>query len=196
MQLIAITGGIGSGKSVVSRMVQVMGYEVYDCDSRARTLMTDDEHVREQLVEAFGKETNLEDGSLNRQHLSRVAFGDDEALARLNGIVHPATARDMMQWKSVQQERGATVAFCETALLRTSGLDRVVDGVWHVIAPDQVRITRVMARSGLTAQLVKERMAAQAVEESVAAGEQVINNDNDTPLLPQVTHLLHQLTTT
>ena len=195
MQLIAITGGIGSGKSVVSRIVQVMGYEVYDCDSRARALMINDELVRQQLVEAFGKKTYLDDGSLNRQHLSKVAFGDEKALAQLNGIVHPATAHDMIRWKTVQQERGALVAFCETALLRTSGLDRVVDTVWHVTAPKPVRISRVMTRSGLTAQQVKDRMAAQALEENVAAGEQVIDNDNCTPLLPQVISLLHQQTT-
>ena len=190
MKLIAITGGIGSGKSVVARMVQVMGHEVYDCDSRAKALMTDDALVRDQLVEAFGKDTYLDDGSLNRQHLSRVAFADDNALARLNGIVHPATARDMQRWAGEQAALGADTAFVETALLRTSGLDRLVDEVWHVTAPDDVRIDRVMARSGLTSEQVKERMAAQLIEESVMDGEQVIINDNDTALLPQVTRLL------
>ena len=194
MQLIAITGGIGSGKSIVARMVQVMGHEVYDCDSRAKALMTEDKLVRQQLVEAFGECTYLDDGTLNRQHLSEVAFSDDDALARLNGIVHPATARDMMRWKDEQEASGAAVAFCETALLRTAGLDRVVDGVWHVTAPEPVRIGRVMTRSGLTAQQVKERMAAQAIEDAVAAGEQVIVNDDVTALLPQVTSLLNQLT--
>ena len=82
MKLIAITGGIGSGKSVVARMVQVMGYQVYDCDSRAKALMTEDDNVRHQLVDAFGPETFLEDGSLNRQHLSAAAFGNDESLSR------------------------------------------------------------------------------------------------------------------
>lgn len=190
MKLIAITGGIGSGKSVVARMVQVMGHEVYDCDSRAKALMTDDALVRDQLVEAFGKDTYLDDGSLNRQHLSRVAFADDSALARLNGIVHPATARDMQRWAGEQAALGADTAFVETALLRTSGLDHLVDEVWHVTAPDDVRIDRVMARSGLTSEQVKERMAAQRIEESVMEGEQVIINDNDTALLPQVTRLL------
>ena len=94
MRLIAITGGIGSGKSVVARMVQVMGYQVYDCDSRAKALMTQDDDVRDQLKQAFGDNTFLADGSLNRQHLSAVAFADDNALSRLNAIVHPATARE------------------------------------------------------------------------------------------------------
>ena len=192
MKLIAITGGIGSGKSVVAHMVQVMGYKVYDCDSRAKTLMTDDAEVREQLVEAFGKETYLDDGSLNRQHLSGMAFADDMALARLNGIVHPATARDMQRWAGQQAAQGADIAFVETALLRTSGLDKLVEEVWHVTAPADVRIARVMARSGLTSEQVRERMTAQGIEEDVCDGEQAIINDNDTALLPQILRLLQE----
>ncbi len=190
MKLIAITGGIGSGKSVVARMVQVMGYQVYDCDSRAKALMTEDDNVRHQLVDAFGPETFLEDGSLNRQHLSAAAFGNDESLSRLNGIVHPATASDMLLWGRNQADSGATVAFVETALLRTAGLDRLVDEVWHVTAPASVRIPRVMARSGLTAQQVQDRMASQAIEESPAPGEHIIINDGIAAVLPQVINLL------
>ena len=185
MRLIAITGGIGSGKSVVSRVVRVMGYGVYDCDSRAKSLMTQDPMVRQQLMEVFGKEVYLADGSLNRAHLS-AAFTDPSALARLNAIVHPATATDLINWADEQAEAGAEIAFVETALLRTSGLDRVVDDVWHITAPDQVRIDRVIARSGLTAAQVKERMAAQRDEEVPTDGEHIIINDNVTALLPQI----------
>ena len=190
MRLIAITGGIGSGKSVVSRLVKVMGFEVYDCDSRAKALMTEDAMVRQQLTDAFGKDTYLADGSLNRAHLGAAAFSDPSALTRLNAIVHPATATDMICWADEQADAGATMAFVETALLRTAGLDRVVDEVWHVTAPDQVRIDRVIARSGLTAEQVKERMAAQCDEDAVADGEQILVNDNVTALLPQVVQLL------
>ena len=193
MKLIAITGGIGSGKSVVSQVVKVMGYEVYDCDSRAKALMTDDAGVREQLIKEFGKETYLADGSINRAHLSAAAFSDQEALVRLNAIVHPATARDMKRWSDEQAATGSNISFVETALLRTAGLDKLVDGVWHVTAPAEVRIERVMARSGLTAQQVRERMSAQSAEEAVESGEQVIVNDNEMALLPQVIQLLDTL---
>jgi dephospho-CoA kinase len=190
MRLIAITGGIGSGKSVVSQIVKVMGYQVYDCDQRARALMIESEDVRRQLIEAFGKETFLDDGSLNRQHLSAKAFGNTEALARLNGIVHPATASDMLQWAKTQAGNGAKVAFMETALLRTAGLDRMVDEVWHVTAPASVRIPRVMARSGLSAQQVQDRMKSQTIEEEPAPGEHVIINDGTAAVLPQISQLL------
>lgn len=192
MRLIAITGGIGSGKSVVARMVQVMGYQVYDCDSRAKALMTEDDDVRRQLVEAFGAETFFADGTLNRQHLSAVAFGNKDSLSCLNGIVHPATANDMQQWGRHLADSGEQVAFVETALLRTAGLDRLMDEVWHVTAPASVRIPRVMARSGLTAQQVQDRIASQAAEETVAPGEHVIVNDGVSAILPQVIHLLNK----
>ena len=191
MKLVALTGGIGSGKSVVARMLQVMGYHVYDCDSRAKMLMITDNELRQQLIEAFGKETYLPDGTVNRDHLSAAAFGDNGALERLNAIVHPATSRDLARWAAEQASLGASAAFVETALLRTSGLDRKVDGVWHVTAPDEVRIARVMARSGLSAEQVTARMNAQAGEDKVAAGEQLIVNDNNTALLPQVIRLLN-----
>lgn len=196
MKLIAITGGIGSGKSVVARVVNEMGYHVYDCDSRAKSLMTGDQWVREQLINAFGSETYLDDGSLNRQHLSQVAFNDKNALERLNSIVHPATARDLQQWAATQCSQGATIAFVETALLRTAGLDRVVDQVWHVSAPASVRIERVMARNGMSEKQVRSRINAQAAEDAIADGEQVIVNDGIKALLPQVIALINQSTRT
>lgn len=192
MKLIAITGGIGSGKSVVAHLVQVMGYQVYDCDSRAKALMTSNEEVRSLLTKAFGRETYFDDGSLNRQHLSAMAFGNAETLARLNAIVHPATARDMMQWAETLAGKGADVAFIETALLRTAGLDKLVDEVWHVTAPTDIRIKRVIARSGLTSQQVRDRIASQTIEEEAAPDENVIVNDDTSAVLPQVIHLLNK----
>lgn len=190
MRLIAITGGIGSGKSVVSRMVQVMGYETYDCDSRAKALMTGNATVRQQLTATFGKETYHDDGSLNTAHLSAMVFRDADALLKLNSIVHPATAQDMMAWAQQQAANGAKCCFVETALLRTAGLDRLVDEVWHVTAPTDVRINRVTARSGLTANQVRERIQAQQNEECIADGEHVLVNDNHRAVLPQVINRL------
>jgi dephospho-CoA kinase len=190
MKLIAISGGIGSGKSIVSRIVSVMGYPVYDCDSRASALMTASDEVRQQVAEAFGVESYREDGTLNRPYLSAKVFGNDEALSRLNSIVHPATASDMLQWAEIQQKNGVTMAFVETALLHTAHIDRLVDEVWHVTAPAHTRVKRVMVRSGLTAQQVQNRMAAQAIEEEPVDGEQVIINDDVTAVLPQVMRLI------
>jgi dephospho-CoA kinase len=193
MKLIAITGGIGSGKSVVASIVKIMGHQVYDCDSRAKALMTEDDALRKQLVEAFGQDTYLADGRLNREHLSKIAFTDKNVLTRLNAIVHPATANDINRWAGKLAKDGASVAFIETALLRTSGLNNLVDGVWHVTAPAEVRVKRVMSRSGLTAQQVQERIAAQQNEDRVDDGESVIINDDNVAVLPQVIQLFKEL---
>ena len=193
MTLVAITGGIGSGKSVVATIVQVMGYEVYDCDRRAKALMTENNDVRQQITDAFGSESYHADCSLNRQHLSAAVFADKVALAHLNGIVHPGTAADMKRWAQSCADLGDRVAFVETALLRTAGLDRLVDEIWHVTAPHDVRIPRVMLRSGLTAAQVKERIDVQQIEENVAPGEHVIVNDGIKAVMPQVIQLLEAI---
>ena len=99
----------------------------------------------------------------------------------------------MLNWAAEQATRGAKAAFVETALLRTASLDRLVDQVWHVTAPPSVRIDRVMARSGLTARQVEDRMAAQAAEDTVAPGEHEIVNDNHDALLPRVIQLINHL---
>ena len=98
----------------------------------------------------------------------------------------------MLRWADEQAQHGASVSFVETALLRTAGLDSMVDDVWHVSAPTSVRIDRVMKRSGLTAQQVKDRIAAQTIEDQLVEGERPIINDNTTALLPQVMQLLNQ----
>lgn len=190
MKLIAITGGIGSGKSVVARIVKVMGHHVYDCDSRARQLMERSDDVRREIKDTFGPEAYLDDGTLNREHLSKVAFKDPDYLTRLNAIVHPATARDMQQWAQELEQKGTTAAFVETALLRTAALDRIVDEVWHVTAPISVRVQRVMDRNGLTEQQVLERIASQSIEEDVAPGEHAIVNDGVAAVVPQIIRLL------
>ena len=130
---------------------------------------------------------------MNRQHLSAAVFGDNVALAHLNGIVHPATAADLKRWAQSCADRGDRVAFVETALLRTAGLDRLVDVIWHVTAPHDVRIPRVMLRSGLTAAQVQERINVQQIEENVAPGEYVIVNDDIDAVLPQVIQLLEAI---
>ena len=190
MKLIAISGGIGSGKSVIAHIVQMLGYPVYDCDSRAKALMTDDDQLRKQLIAAFGEATYLPDGQLNREHLSKVAFTDDVALARLNSLVHPATLNDIHRWAAEQANDGSSVAFIETAILRTSGLDHVVDSVWHVTAPVDVRVKRVMARSGMTAQQVLDRIAAQQAEDHIDSNDKIIINDGLSAILPQVVKLM------
>ena len=185
-RLIAITGGIGSGKSVVSRILKVMGYAVYDTDTQARRLMNQSADVKARLVACFGPEI-YHNGLLNAPRLSQIVFGNNEALSCLNGIVHPAVRRDLRQWAGRCQSR---YAFVETALLYESRLCDIVDSIWKVTAPLTTRVQRVMARNGLTEAEVLARIEAQTAEDRVNEKTHIIVNDGIEALLPQVMRLL------
>lgn len=190
-RLTAITGGIGSGKSVVCNVLRALGYEVYDCDLRARGIMDGDAALKNRLSEAFGKNIVGSDGSIDRPALGAIVFNDPEKLDILNALVHGAVKDDIAAWcdRLSAQPR----LFIETAILYQSGLDKMVDDIWEVTAPEDVRIARVMARNNLTAEQVRSRIEAQrfpvpAQHPPVAT----ILNDGHTPLLPQVLALLEK----
>ncbi|MDE6859330.1 MAG: dephospho-CoA kinase [Duncaniella sp.] len=187
--LTAIVGGIGSGKSVVSRIVEIMGYEVYDCDSRAKLLMDASTDIMSRLKSEIHDECVV-DGKINRKRLAEIVFGDEEALNRLNAIVHAAVREDLKRW--VESRDKDKVLFVETAILYQSGLDRMVDAVWEIDAPVDLRVERVMARNSMSREKVLARIAAQDsyVPVSMHPSVKHIINDNDMPLLPQVELLL------
>jgi len=186
MKLVALTGGMGSGKSVVAHILKTMDYEVYDTDSQAKRLMTNNNALKFQLIDAFGEQVYQSDGSINRRYLSAKTFTDPEARYRLNGIVHPAVRADLHRWVEELTTAGAKMAFFETALLHTGGLDSMVNEVWRVIAPLSVRIARVKMRSHLTEEQIMARIAAQANEDKLTPNERQLINDGIVPLLPQV----------
>lgn len=193
--LIAITGGIGCGKSVVSQALRVMRYTVYDCDSRAKWVMTHDAVLRQQLQELFGQETYLPDGSLNKPHLSASIFGHPEALAKMNVCVHPAVARDLcsLYQKHLQKFGETKPFFFESAILFESGFDKLSspDEVWTIAAPLELRITRAMQRDHATREQILDRIASQmSQEEKENRADHVIWNDPEHSILEQINRLL------
>lgn len=193
MSLVALSGGIGSGKSVVSRMLEALGYEVYDCDSNARRLMNSSGDIKKAVRERFGPEVFTAEGKIDRKLLAGIVFADSEALEDLNRIVHGAVRNEI---ESLERKAGK-VRFVETAILYQSGLDRMVDEVWEITAPRELRIERVMKRSGMTEKEVKSRIEAQDAFEVDNPHRRVrmVINDGVTPLLPQIEKLLAALTT-
>ena len=189
MRIIAITGGIGSGKSVVSSILRKLGYAVYDCDSRAKQLMATSADIKQELSEAFGADVVSTDGTICAPRLAAKVFGDKEALLRLNGIVHPRVKHDILRWaEAVASTHGDCRVFVETAILHESGLDAIVDEEWQVTAPEEVRVARVMKRNGISDADVRRRIASQS---SYTAGT-VIVNDGVTAILPQIMKLIGQ----
>lgn len=201
--LIAIVGGIGSGKSVVSRMVSIMGYEVYDCDSHAKQLMDASDDIKVRIKSEIHPEC-VTGGRIDRKRLAEIVFDDDEALQKLNCIVHTAVREDLKKWVSDRNGKSTdrngkgvpvcddNVLFVETAILYQSGLDRIVDWVWEIVAPLELRVKRVMARNSVDRKEVMARIESQNsyIPSTLHPSVTHIINDGKHPLLPQVEQLL------
>lgn len=185
--LIAIAGGIGSGKSVVARMLRATGRKVYDCDSEARRLMNEDVTLRRQLREAFGNEIYGSDGLLDRRRLAALIFADGDSLRRVNSLVHPAVGRDIARWAEAQND---DTLWVETAILRESGLDATVHRAWLVEAPLEVRIARAVQRDGTSREQVLERIESQRCDLAYRCPTDIIINDGVTAVTPQIAALL------
>lgn len=191
---VGITGGIGTGKSFVSKIFKTMGIPVYDADIEAKLIMVKDGAVRQALITAFGEETYFPDGTLNRAHLSTQVFSNSDKLTILNGIVHPAVIQAGIDWSNRQT---APYSLKEAALLYESGSYKNLDYTILVTAPAELRIQRVMQRDNVSREEVLQRMEKQMPEEEkLRYADFIIHNDEATPLLPQVLAIHHTLLNT
>ena len=186
LRRVAVCGGIGSGKSVVCRVLRAMGYKVFDTDAEARRIMDADREIHERLNAEIHPDA-VKNGCVNRPLISEVVFSSAPRLAALNAIVHGAVRRELEAWYEQEESQGSRLCFVETALLYQSGLDRMVDQVWEVEAPEDLRVKRVMARNGLSAEQVRARIASQNVRpECEHPNVRCLVNDGLQPLLPQI----------
>lgn len=188
MKTIGITGGIGSGKSFVCNILNHLGYPIYDSDSRAKALYDEDPILRQELVSRWGEELyDSTTGKLIRPHLAQIIFSDKQALAEINALVHPRVRADFAQWKVRQELLAHKVIFIESALIVGSPLRGMIDALWVVVAEDSTRLQRAMNRDIVDRDAILARMKHQiAQSELVALADHTINNDIDTPLLPQI----------
>jgi len=187
----AITGNIGSGKTTVCRLFERMGVPVYYADTAAKRLMLEDKTLKNGLINAFGPETYLPDGQLNRKWLAKKAFSNDETLAQLNALVHPAVHKDADRWKARHADHAYTL-YEAAIVFEIGGQDRF-DAVIVVAAPEDIRRNRVVLRDQTTPEAFAARAAKQWSDaKKEAAADHVINNDGKRLLLPQVLRL-HRL---
>lgn len=190
MLKVGITGGIGSGKTIVCKLFETFGIPVFYADEAAKYLMNNDEVLKQKISSTFGANIYA-DGVLQRQTLAAMIFNNKAKLAALNALVHPATIAYAEEWFSKQQSR---YALKEAAIFFESGTNKGIDVMIGVDAPEDIRIHRVLARGGVTIQDVKNRIAEQMDnDEKMKLCQYVITNDDTTPVLPQVITIHHQL---
>ena len=197
MLRIGITGGIGSGKTTVARIFEVLGIPVYYADDAAKRLMNEDEELQQKIIENFGPEV-YENKQLNRTKLASLVFNDPQKLALLNTLVHPATIADAENWmKNIGHENNSSeipFAIKEAALLFESGAQKNLDYVIGVNAPYKLRLQRAMKRDKLTKEAVESRLNKQMDEtKKMNLCNFIITNDEEQLLIPQVEELHRKL---
>lgn len=183
---VGITGGIGSGKSTVSKLFELLGVPVFYADDAAKKLVNESAPLKEQIIQHFGTESYNE-GLLNRSYIAGLVFNNPAKLALLNSIVHPATIADAEQW---MQRQTTYYAIKEAALIFESGAQKWLDAVIGVSAPQSLRIQRVMQRDKITEAEVAARLDKQMDEDKkMGLCDYIIYNDEQQLVIPQVVKL-------
>lgn len=187
---IGITGGIGSGKSVVAQLLSVHGIPVYIADDESKKLTNTSPVIRERLIHLFGPDIYTPEG-LNKPALAKAIFGNKDLLLQVNQIIHPEVNKHFLIWSEHQQQPGCAI---ESAILFESGFNKIVDVSLMVYAPLEIRIQRALQRDHSTEEALRKRIESQVSDEDKKLwADYIITNDGKQPLLPQVEKFLSQI---
>ena len=191
---LGITGGIGSGKSYVSTLLQQQfGIPVYDCDAEAKRLTATNEEIRQKLIALVGPEV-FENGELNKPLLADYLFADVENASQVNAIIHPVVLEDFVKWASAKGNQ--ELVGLESAILYESGFNEKVDYVLFVDAPKEVRLHRATLRDSASEEQIEARMKMQQPEIHRLQADFIIDNstNDDTRLQEQLKHIINKIT--
>lgn len=191
---LGITGGIGSGKSVVSRLLRIMDVPVYDSDTESKRLTVQDATIRQKLIDWVGPSVYLADGSLNKPYFASCVFSSSENASKANAIIHPVVKRDFLEWAERQKQAGHQLCAIESAILYEAKFEDVVEAVIMVSASLDTRIQRTMQRDGASYEVVMERIKRQMDDaEKIQKADFVVYNEEDRPLIPQLSEIIASL---
>jgi dephospho-CoA kinase len=186
---VGITGGIGSGKSIVARIFSILNIPVYDADSHAKKLMTTDKILVGEITREFGTLAYQSDGALDRKFLAEVVFNDPAKLSRLNSLVHPRVDLDFEHWVS-QQPSNTPYILKEAALLLNSTASKKPNKIIVVTAPVEIRIERIRRRDGRTDEQIKKIIDQQMDQQEMERrADFIIYNDGTQLVMPQVLNI-------
>jgi dephospho-CoA kinase len=178
MYVIGLTGGIGSGKTTVARMLERKGAVLVSADAVGHEVYQSGRPAWQEIVDAFGRQVVAGDGTIDRKRLGAIAFNDPQQLQRLNAITHPRMKELMRHKLEEERARGTEVVALEAALLFDAGWDDLSDEVWVTVAPPEVAAERTAERSGLNVEEVLSRIRAQmSNEERIARSQVLIDTD-------------------
>ena len=187
---IGLTGGIGSGKSMVSKLLTTYEIAIYDSDTRAKSLMETDDKIIHSITQIFGKEAYT-DGKLNRRFVAEAVFASSSKLLQINTIVHSAVIDDFSRWAELQ---AAHILVFESAIIFENGLEKYFDKIIAVVAPQKSRIERVKRRSGLSRKEILNRIKNQTSRKTLRQrADYVVINDDRTAIIPQVESILKSI---
>ncbi len=188
--IVGLTGGIGSGKTVVSKLFELLGCKIYNSDDRAKELYFIPS-VKSQVIALLGAEVYTSDTEINKVIISQKIFSDTTLLHQLNDIIHPAVKLDFKRFCEINLN---SIIIKETALLFETGIYKEVDKSVLVAAPHDLKVERVMKRNHITQSEVEKRMLAQwSDEQKQPLSSFIINNDGSQALIPQAIAIVEEL---
>ncbi|HEY9082234.1 MAG TPA: dephospho-CoA kinase [Vicingaceae bacterium] len=191
--IIGLTGGIGSGKSTIAEVFDVLKIPVFNSDIEAKQLYSHPE-IKQQIIKLFGNVYN-EQNQLDKKALANIVFNNEDKLQQLNKIIHPAVKKLFETW--VSKNNHAPILIKEAAILIESGAAKQADKIIVVTAPEKERIKRVMQRDNVTEKEVIARMSKQLPEEKlITQADFIIKNDNEHLVIPQILELIKKLNNT
>jgi dephospho-CoA kinase len=191
MLKVGLTGGIGSGKSTIAKVIEAMGYPVFYSDTEAKKIIETNHNVKIKLVQHFGAGICTEN-SIDRKKLAQIVFSHAENLETINSIIHPEVRNHFNKWAEKQKVK---VVFNEAAILFETGAYRKLDKNIVVIAPEEIRIDRVMKRDNLSKEEVLKRIHNQWSDDlKIPLADYIVTNDNQQPILIQLEKIIQDLT--
>jgi dephospho-CoA kinase len=187
MLKVAVTGGIGSGKSIVCEVFEKIGIPVFYADKCAKKIMDTDRNIKEELITYFGTDIFDSNEKLMRGKFAEIIFNNKSALLKVNGIVHPAVRSEFEEWVKIQN---APYVIEEAAIIFESGLEHNFDRIISVTAPLELRIQRVMKRDKISRNKVFDRLKNQHTDEGkIKKSDFIIVNDDKEMILPQIINI-------